>query len=192
MSIWHTGPVKPEEGTGAAGVRGLACVSLHYEKDAERRWVRVPVGLVPMGRQKKDYSPRRRELGWLGGAQAVREPRGCLRLCFFPSQVSRPAKTGARTVMDGALQPASCQGAWARLSEERPRGRMPGMSSTMCFWGAEEQAELSLEKKDLCCLFLNPGVKCLKIIISRRRGFKNMTRGGGRKKIPTSLKPRLP
>lgn len=91
---------------------------------------------------------------------------------------------GARTVMDGALEPASCQGAWARLSEERTRGRMPGMSSTMCFWGAEEQAELSLEKKDLCCLFLNPGVKCLKIIISRRRGFKNMTRGGGRKKNP--------
>lgn len=57
MSIWHTGPVKPEEGTGAAGVRGVACVSLHYEKDAERCWVRVPVGLVPMGRQKKDYSP---------------------------------------------------------------------------------------------------------------------------------------
>lgn len=74
MSIWHTGPVKPEEGTGAAGVRGVACVSLHYEKDAERRWVRVPVGLVPMGRQKKDYSPRRRELGWLGGAQASENP----------------------------------------------------------------------------------------------------------------------
>lgn len=83
-----------------------------------------------------------------------------------------------------SLEPASCQGAWARLSEERPRGRMPGMSSTMCFWGAEEQAELSLEKKDLCCLFLNPGVKRLKIIISRRRGFKNMTRGGGGKKNP--------
>lgn len=97
-------------------------------------------------------------------------------------------------VMDGALEPASCQGAWARLSEERTRGRMPGMSSTMCFWGAEEQAELSLEKKDLCCLFLNQGEgemsKNNHLTKKGLQEYDSWRRRG--KKVLTSLKPRLP
>lgn len=93
--------------------------------------------------------------------------------------------------MDRALQPVSGQGDWARLSEERTRDRTPGMSSTMSFWGAKEQAELSLEKKDLCCLFLNPGVKCLKIYNHLRKGLQEYGSWRGKKKILTGPKLRL-
>lgn len=71
MSIWHTGPVKPEEGTGAAGVRGVACVSLHYEKDAERRWVRVPVGL---GARADGSAKEKITLPTTGAGMAGRSP----------------------------------------------------------------------------------------------------------------------
>lgn len=149
MSIWHTGPVKPEEGTGAAGVRGVACVSLHYEKDAERRWVRVPVGLVPMGRQKKDYSPRRRELGWLGGAQAIRGPRGCLRLCFFPSQVSRRAKTGRERLWTEPSNPRRARGPGpASLKKGREAECLACLQQ--CAFGEPQNRQSFLWKKRTC------------------------------------------
>lgn len=95
-------------------------------------------------------------------------------------------------VIGGALKRV-CQKTWDLLSEETTRkatvcGRAFAVSSTVAL-GSERRGRAFSGKSDLCCPFLDPGLKCLNRIISQR-GFKNMT-PGEKHKLPSSVKLRL-